>query len=74
MSENNTQIPLKPLAYRWMTDIIKSGLSPTLKGDLMEYSKTNSRKEMKNMIHLLKSGLTWEECIEKTEIKFKSQK
>ena len=75
MSENFTRdIPTKPLTYRWMSDIIKSGLSPAVKGDLMEYSKTNSRKKTKNMIYLLKKDFKWAECIEKTENKFKSQK
>ena len=59
------------MTYRWMKDIIKSGLSPILKGQLMDYSITNSNKKTKNMIYLLKNETPWEKSVEMTEIKFK---
>tara|TARA_Y100001973_G_C5206846_1_gene342067 strand:- start:5510 stop:5722 length:213 start_codon:yes stop_codon:yes gene_type:complete len=63
-----------PTKYRYIGIITESGLSPVLKGNLLEWAKKMRKKEVKEVIEYLKSGKSWEESIEIIENRLKLKK
>jgi hypothetical protein len=63
-----------PSKYKYVELITNSGLSPAIKGDLLNWARRRKRKEVLEVIDYLKAGKSWKDSIEIIENRLKLQK